>query len=122
MRTFLVSYDLANPHLNQPYLANAIMGLGEAWARPLDNVWYVRSELAEDEIATRLTRLLDDNDGLLVQETRGDAALTNAGIRWFRRRRAPLQAGASNVVAFPVTGGTVILPEAAEMDELRAAG
>lgn len=100
MRTFLVSYDLAKPDMNQPYLTDAIMALGEAWARPLDNVWYIRTERSDADIGSRLNRLLDENDGLLIQETRGDAVMTNAGLRWFRRRQH--QAGtADNVVAFP---------------------
>lgn len=100
MRTYLVSYDLAKPSLNQPYLAEAIMGLGTAWARPLANVWYVKAEETPAEIEARLSRLLDDEDGLLVQETRGDALMLNTGLRWFRQRRRTL-ADSDNVVSFP---------------------
>ena len=88
MRTYLVAYDLNRPHLNQCYLAEAIMSLGVAWARPLDTVWYVRIEGAENGIEGRLGRLLDENDGLVVQETRGEAVLANTSLRWFRPRRA----------------------------------
>jgi hypothetical protein len=102
MRTFLVSYDLAKPDMNQPYLTDAIMALGDAWARPLENVWYIRTDRSESDIGTRLNRLLDDNDGLLIQETRGDAVLTNTGIRWFRRRQRHAGSEADNVVAFPM--------------------
>ena len=106
MRTFLVSYDLAKPTLNQPYLADALMSLGAAWARPLDNVWYLRAEHTQTEIETRLSRLLDEHDGLLIQETRGEAAMLNTGLRWFRQRRralgdTPVIDGRGNVVAFP---------------------
>ncbi len=103
MRTFLVSYDLSKPSLNQPYLADAIMSLGAAWARPLDNVWYLRAEENPDEIEVRLTRLLDENDGLLIQETRGEAAMVNTELRWFRQRRKtaePIE-NSDNVVVFP---------------------
>ena len=106
MRTYLVSYDLAKPSLNQPYLAEAIMSLGTAWARPLANVWYLKAEetsceITLAEIEARLSRLLDDEDGLLVQETRGDALMLNTGLRWFRQRRRGM-ADADNVVSFPV--------------------
>ena len=106
MRTFLVSYDLAKPELNQPYIAEAIMSLGASWARPLENVWYLRAEETQTEIEARLSRLLDEHDGLLIQETRGDARMLNTGLRWFRRRRGtltvlPPDETQSNVVSFP---------------------
>jgi len=100
MRTFLVSYDLANPAMNQPDLADAIMALGEAWARPLANVWYLRTDGSQEAIEGRLARLLDEHDGLLVQAVREEAAFRNTGLRWFRRRRREDEAAASNVVAF----------------------
>lgn len=101
MRTFLVSYDLANPAMNQPYLTDAIMSLGEAWARPLANVWYLRTDTAQEAIEGRLARLLDEHDGLLIQAVREDAAFRNTGLRWFRRRRRDEDQG--NVVAFPAS-------------------
>ena len=105
MRTYLVSYDLANPAMNQPYLADAIMSLGEAWARPLANVWYLRSDSGQDAIEGRLARLLDEHDGLLIQAVREDAAFRNTGLRWFRRRRR--EEDQSNVVAFPASAEAV---------------
>ena len=120
MRTFLVSYDLANPDMNQPYLADAIMALGEAWARPLANVWYLRTETSQDAIEARLARLLDEHDGLLVQAVREEAAFRNTGLRWFRRRRR--EEAASNIVAFPALADT--LPQSDVLNEptpLRAA-
>ena len=50
MRTYLISYDLAKPNRNQHVLAQLIMGLGEKWARPLSNTWYVASERDETEL------------------------------------------------------------------------
>ncbi len=100
MRTYLVSYDLTNPDLNQPYVTEAIMSLGEAWARPLANVWYLRTDREQSAIEGRLARLLDEHDGLLVQAVRDEAAFRNTGLRWIRRRhREDLEA--SNIVAFP---------------------
>jgi hypothetical protein len=104
MRTYLVSYDLANPAMNQPYLADAIMSLGDAWARPLANVWYLRTDGGQTVIENRLARLLDEHDGLLIQAVREDAAQ-------------------SNVVAFPASAEATF-PQDDVLDEpapLRAA-
>ena len=105
MRTFLVSYDLAGPG-NKPQIVDAIMQLGQSWARPLDNVWYLRAEETQSEIEARLSRHLTGDDGLLIQEARGDAHLLNTSLRWFRprRRRDQPETGAdqsTNVIAFP---------------------
>ncbi len=123
MRTYLVSYDLANPAMNQPYLADAIMALGEAWARPLANVWYLRTDTEQSMIENRLGRLLDEHDGLLVQSVREEAAFRNTGLRWFRRRRREDEVNATNVLAFPMPAET--MPDTtqapAEREPLRAA-
>jgi hypothetical protein len=123
MRTFLVSYDLANPAMNQPYLTDAIMNLGEAWARPLANVWYLRTDGEQSMIEGRLARLLDEHDGLLVQAVREEAAFRNTGLRWFRRRRRDGDAEASNVLAFPAPMDAAASAEAEtfESEPLRAA-
>jgi hypothetical protein len=123
MRTFLVSYDLANPAMNQPYITDAIMSLGEAWARPLANVWYLRTDGEQSMIEGRLARLLDEHDGLLVQAVREEAAFRNTGLRWFRRRRRDGDAETSNVLAFPALpeAATGADPETFECEPLRAA-
>ena len=123
MRTFLVSYDLANPAMNQPYLTDAIMSLGEAWARPLANVWYLRTDGEQSAIEGRLARLLDEHDGLLVQAVREEAAFRNTGLRWFRRRRRDGEADASNVLAFPAVAEAAMGADAEtfEREPLRAA-
>ena len=101
MRTFLVSYDLAKPDLNAPYVADALMSLGESWARPLANVWYLRTHATQGDIEARLARLLDDGDGMLVQETKGETVLVNTSLRWFRQRRRALDTTEATVVSFP---------------------
>ena len=50
MRTYLISYDLAKPHLTKHVIAHAIMAVGESWARPLEQTWYVRSEASQEAI------------------------------------------------------------------------
>jgi hypothetical protein len=107
MRTFLVSYDLAQPDANKPQIVEEIMSMGQAWARPLDNMWYVRADETRSEIEARISRYLGCDDGLVIQEARGEAAFLNTGLRWFRQRRRDVAVadaeavGPSNVIAFP---------------------
>lgn len=103
MRTYLISYDLAKPNRNQHVLAQVIMGLGDKWARPLANTWYVASDREETELEIELRDLLGEDDGLIIQAVKREAALTNTSLRWFRQRRMGIDLSAeSNVIAFPV--------------------
>ena len=102
MRTYLISYDLAKPHRNQHVLAQAIMGLGEKWARPLANTWYVLSDRDEIGLEAEIKGFLADEDGLVIQAAKREAVLTNTSLRWFRQRRAAIDLTAGgNVIAFP---------------------
>lgn len=108
MRTYLISYDLANPNAKKRALAEIIMGLGDKWARPLEQTWYVSSDESADEIEARMSWLLGDEDGLLVQAIGEGSALSNTSLRWFRRRggvgpaaAAQMAASDETVVAFP---------------------
>lgn len=101
MTTYLISYELAEPNLNKREIANAIMVTGEAWARPLDQTWYIRSDCEASEIEALIEQFLGDHDGLLVQPVADGAHLTNAALRWFKRRRESVQEPAANVVPFP---------------------
>ena len=106
MRTFLISYDLANPAQNKHIIAQSIMASGERWARPLEQTWYVTSGESEADLAQRIGGLLDTDDGLLIQSVDDQAVLTNTSLRWFRQRRsegttASVAAAGNNVVAFP---------------------
>lgn len=86
-RTILVAYELAHPDTTRPQIAETLMGLGEAWARPLDTVWMLRTRLPASDVEARLAPLLGPDDGLMVQEARGEGAFANTGLRWFRPRR-----------------------------------
>jgi hypothetical protein len=111
MRTYLISYDLAKPNRNQHVLAQVIMGLGDKWARPLSNTWYVASPRDEGDLEADLRDLLSDEDGLLIQAVKREAVLTNTSLRWFKQRRPDLDiAPDSNIIAFP----TPPQPEPAE--------
>ncbi len=103
MRTYLISYDLAKPHVSKHVVAQAIMSLGSSWARPLENTWYVRSDECEETLEAWLGRYLEADDGLLIQPVKEDAVMTNTSLRWFRQRRAGIDvAEHTNVIAFPL--------------------
>lgn len=112
MRTYLISYDLAKPHLDKHVVAQAIMMLGTSWARPLEQTWYVRSDENEETIASTLWGLLDDNDGVLIQAVKEEALLMNTQLRWFRKRRPGVDVdGMANVIAFPMTNAPSVQSE-----------
>ncbi len=114
MRTFLISYDLANPYANRHVIAQAIMEAGQSWARPLESTWYVKSDAPLATIENQLKDLLGSDDGLLVQAVKGDALMANTTIRWFRQRRPAFDMPEdSNVVAFPV-----VAPRRTQSDDL----
>ncbi len=106
MRTYLISYDLANPNAKKHVVAEIIMDLGPRWARPLDQTWYVTSEHSEIEIEYRLAWLLGEKDSLLIQAADNKAVLANTKLRWFRQRQttpAKTQASPANVIALERT-------------------
>jgi hypothetical protein len=103
MRTLLISYDLAKPHRNKHVLAQEIMSLGARWARPLEQTWYVSTERDEIEVESKLSAILESDDGMLIQAVSEDAVLSNTQLRWFRQRRADIgSAETTNIIAFPV--------------------
>lgn len=102
MRTFLISYDLANPASNRHALTTTIMMLGQTWSRPLAQSWYIKSDLDEQDIESVLASLLDDDDGLIVQCVRDEARLANTSLRWFKQRPLPQDHAETNIVAFPI--------------------
>lgn len=113
MRTYMISYDLANPNAKKRALADVIMSTGERWARPLEQTWYVESDETAEEIESKMSWMLGDEDGLIVQAIGHGSVLTNTSLRWFRKRdglgnasvvakpREAVAAEAANVVNFP---------------------
>jgi hypothetical protein len=121
MRTYLISYDLAHPNRNQHVVAQVIMSLGEKWARPLANTWYVTSEREEVELETELREMLAEDDGLLIQATKREAVMTNTSLRWFRQRRPGLDlAPDGNIIAFPSPATPAAEPMEPELPFARA--
>lgn len=107
MRLFLISYDLARSIRNKHAIATAIMNLSQAWARPLETTWYVRTNASDDDIQAELAGLLDSEDGLIVQAVSEAALLVNTSLRWFRRRR-PVAEALGSILAFPVNAPSAI--------------
>lgn len=105
MRTYLITYDVVAPARHQ--IASTIMQLGDAWARPLDNTWYVQSTDRAAALESKLKALLDSEDGLLIQQVEASAVMLNTALHWFKKRR-PDASTPTNIVAFPVPA----LPEA----------
>ena len=85
MPTLLIAYDLASSGHAAVPLAAAIRQLGSRWARPLASLWYVETTATPAEIEAMLAAHLGDDDGLLVQEVAGHAALANTMLRWTSR-------------------------------------
>ena len=82
MPTLLIAYDLAHTNPVAPALAAAIKALGTQWARPLAALWYVETDRSPAQVETLLSDLLEIDDGLLVQQVTGAAALVNTMLRW----------------------------------------
>jgi hypothetical protein len=101
-RTLLIAYDLSQSTGCRTQIAEVLMTVGEAWARPLDTVWMVRTSLSAEAMETKLSPLLGPDDGLMVKEARGETSFANTSLRWFRpRRQAALAAlDKAAVVAF----------------------
>ena len=102
MRTFLISYDLAKPDNNKAALCSAIMMLGHSWARPLDQTWYLKTDMKDSDIENVLNNFIGEDDGLLVQCVEHGAMLANTQLRWFKQRAQPLSGVETNIIAFPV--------------------
>lgn len=118
MRTFLVSYDLAKPARNKHVLAQEIMSLGDRWARPLEQTWYVSTDIKAEAVEARLAQLLDTDDGLLVQQVDEPAMLANTSLRWFRQRHPGIDLEGTNIIAFPTPPSAA--PAQAELPFARA--
>jgi hypothetical protein len=82
MSILLIAYDTVPADSADKALSGAIRALGQRWARPLATLWYVETSAAVAEIEAALSPLLGDEDGLLVQEVAGQAALANTMLRW----------------------------------------
>jgi hypothetical protein len=57
-------------------------------------------------------RILDSDDGLLIQRVKDEAVLTNTSVRWFKQRHAGVETGGdTNIIAFPLAKAGTDEPE-----------
>ena len=114
MPTLLIAYDLAQPAAAASMLADAIIGLGTHWARPLAGLWYVETERSPAEVEAQLSYLIEIDDGLLVQQVVGAAEMANTMLRWTAKRGAPHET-AGRIITWPkqATKNNATIAEAA---------
>lgn len=111
-RTLLIAYDLSQSTSCRTQIAELLMTVGEAWARPLDTVWMVRTSLSVEAMEARLAPLLNTDDGLMVQEARGEAVFANTSLRWFRPRRQAAMAALDMAAVAAFNASRTDLPDA----------
>lgn len=73
MRTHAVSYDLKNPGQNYTRLITEIKKYG-SYCKVLESFWFVRTNESAQEVRDRLKKVIDQNDQLLVIETKVPAS------------------------------------------------
>lgn len=88
MKTYLISYDLIRPETSLGYtnLINAIKSFGP-WAKPLESLWLIKSDLTSLQIVNNLSKYTDNNDKLLVIEVTNDwtsLRLPDAVVKWMQ--------------------------------------
>lgn len=73
MKTYLISYDLIRPESSPEYtrLINLIK-TATTWAKPLESLWLIKSNLASAEIMNQLRTVIDANDKILIIEVTND--------------------------------------------------
>lgn len=73
MAVFLISYDLIAPGQHYPQVHEAIKAINpNSWAKPLESVWLVKSELTAPNVRDKVMPAMDQNDKLMVIEITKD--------------------------------------------------
>jgi hypothetical protein len=76
MGTLLISYDLSKPNRNYEELHKFFRSHAN-WAKPLESVWFVKTNLSAFEFAEQALKHMDTDDHLLVTPVSGSAAWYN---------------------------------------------
>lgn len=90
MGTFLVSYDLSKPTRNYEDLHEFLRSQVN-WAKVLESVWIVRSNLSALGFVDAALEHMDADDHIFVTPYTGVAAWHNLDsdvVEWLKRRRA----------------------------------
>lgn len=91
MMTYLISYELSKSYQRKLILSQAIMSLGESWARPLENTWYIRSKDREHIIKEKLGKYIDSDDAFLIQNVDDEVTMVNTSLRWFKAKKSDFE-------------------------------
>ncbi|OBJ32466.1 hypothetical protein [Mycolicibacter heraklionensis] len=88
MSTYLVSYDLSKPNRSYEDLFKLLRSFG-GYAKALESVWFVRSDLSTVEVRDRIWTVMDSDDHLLVSSLNGGGSawcnLTSEVSDWLKR-------------------------------------
>lgn len=87
--TYLITYDLIRPSTSVDYdqLYDAIRSF-KYWAKPLESVWLIKTEMSREEIMNILRSKIDVNDKLLIMEISNRWIAYNipdAVVNWMRQ-------------------------------------
>jgi hypothetical protein len=89
MSYYMVSYDLSNPGRNYDDLHKFLRSQAD-WAKPLESLWIVESNLTALEFVNAALEHVDRNDHILVTPFSGSAAWYNLDPKvadWLNRTR-----------------------------------
>lgn len=75
MRTYLISYDLKQPHRDYPRISKAIMAYGY-YCKLLESTWIIRTGYTAAQVRDDLKNHVDANDRIAV------VGLTNEWASW----------------------------------------
>lgn len=89
MKTFLITYDLIAPRTAEDYqqLHEAIKAF-TYWAKPLESVWLIKSDLSREQIMNFLRQRIKVNDKLLIIEVTNNwiaLGLDQVVVEWMRK-------------------------------------
>ena len=77
MKTFLISYDLTNKTMfDYSRLITYIKSFSN-WAKPLESLWLVKTNLTSAQLRDELRKVVDANDKILVIEITNNWASFN---------------------------------------------
>jgi hypothetical protein len=78
MNTILISYDLVGPESASDYTkVTSYIKEANLWAKPLESLWFIKTNKSTSEIRDDLKQITDGNDEILVLNVTGDGWATS---------------------------------------------
>lgn len=71
-----ISYDLKSPGQDYSKIISEIKTLGP-WAKVLESLWFVSTNLSANDILTRLKTKIDRNDSIIIIDAKNNNAAWN---------------------------------------------